>query len=98
MKKERQSGVFYLVKCRNSEAQVRKYNYKDYGRKRLKQRDANFRWMRLMLLASAVVMLFQTGEAYFNLGLTRTQYNNNNQQIVGEEHARVRVCSSILSD
>jgi hypothetical protein len=61
-----------LVKRVTLDAQERKYNYNECAEKKLlKHRAANFRWMYFSLLASVVLMVFQTGEAYSNLVPTK---------------------------
>ena len=42
----------------------------------MKHKTPNFRWTRSSLLASVVVMLFQTGEAYYNLNVTTVKYDS----------------------
>jgi hypothetical protein len=56
-----------------------------WGKKRLKHRATSFRWTRSSLLASVLVMLFQTGEAYSNLDLTKVTYNNKKLSEVEKE-------------
>jgi hypothetical protein len=67
-------------------------------KKRLKHRAANFCWTRSSLLASVVVMLVQTGEAYSNLDLTKVTYNNKKLSKVEKKKVVVRMSPNVFSD
>jgi len=49
----------------------------------------NFRWTSSSLWASVAVILFQTGEAYSNLDLTKVKYDSNKLLIVDKEKVDV---------
>jgi hypothetical protein len=48
----------------------------------LKQKNADLLKIISGLLSSVAFMLFQTGEAYYNIGLTKVTYNKNKLSMV----------------
>jgi hypothetical protein len=52
----------------------------------------------VIVLASVVIVLFQAGEAYSYLDVTKVKDNNTNLSTVGKEHVSARVSPNILSD
>jgi hypothetical protein len=46
--------------------------------------------MLFSLLTSAVLMIFQTGEAYYNLDVTTVKYNNTELSILENEQVNAR--------
>jgi len=66
LKKEHQGDSFQIVKYGNLEAQEGQRSCKEYDEEKTNITAAKFCWIRLSLLTSVVVMLFKTGETYYN--------------------------------
>lgn len=68
------------MKFRSSQEQ--EHNFKECDEKSEWNKAANVCWTHSSLLASVALILFQTGEAYSNLDLTKVKCDNNKLAIV----------------